>query len=94
MVSDFHQSAFVIQQPTAPAIVSGNSVVSDNEQAVIVLIDGKPADIGDNKLTPAAEQKSHRLLFSNGLQHFDLLAQLTGSKDDRYNSTPQSIEDR
>lgn len=50
-VSRFHKAAFVIQKPPTPAQVSRNTVVSDNPQDAILLINGEAAEVGDNKLT-------------------------------------------
>jgi hypothetical protein len=54
-VSQFHKAAFVIQKPPTPAYVASNTVVSDNPQDVVALLDGKESNAGDNKLTPTAK---------------------------------------
>lgn len=52
IVSHFHQTAFVIQKARAVPHVSGNAIVSDNPQDVVVRIDGESSNPGDNKLVP------------------------------------------
>ena len=54
IVSHFHQTAFVIQKGRG-AQVSGNAVVTDNPQDIVVSIDGQASNAGDNKVVPVPQ---------------------------------------
>ena len=59
-IEDFHQSAFVINAPSKPPIISGNVAVSSDRQVQVGLLDGKPVDGSDNRvesLMAAAPQR-------------------------------------
>lgn len=51
-VKKFHKAAFVIQKPTAPVQIRGNTAVSGNPKDVVVLIDGEASSERDNELAP------------------------------------------
>ncbi|MCA9119114.1 MAG: right-handed parallel beta-helix repeat-containing protein [Planctomycetales bacterium] len=48
-VSQFHKAAFVLQQPTARAIIAGNQIFSGDEKDVTLMVNGKPIEDGENE---------------------------------------------
>lgn len=49
-VSNFHNAAFVIQNPNTPVEVNGNTAISKNPKDNVILLDGKAMTIAGNEL--------------------------------------------
>ncbi len=49
-VNNFHNAAFVVQQPTSPADIYGNVAISKDPKAKVIRIDGATGVVADNKL--------------------------------------------
>lgn len=57
-VSNFHNAAFVIQKPSVPADVYGNTAVSKNPQDVVVSLEGESGVVKDNDLKATIDEDS------------------------------------
>lgn len=57
-VHKFHRAAFVIENPTSPADVIGNTASSDNAGSKVVSISGLTGVVADNKLTLKSEAEA------------------------------------
>lgn len=51
-IKDFHKTAIVINKPSQPPVIHGNSAVSSNQQANVATIDGVPVEENKNNLNP------------------------------------------
>lgn len=56
-VSQFHKAAFVIQKPSTPANVYGNTAVSADASAKVVTIDGEAGIVENNDLVSDSDEK-------------------------------------
>lgn len=59
-VKDFHQSAFVINAPPKPPVITGNIAVSSDRNAQVGKVDGQPVDAGDNRVEQPSVSKPNR----------------------------------
>ncbi|MDA0284244.1 MAG: right-handed parallel beta-helix repeat-containing protein [Planctomycetota bacterium] len=59
-ISDFHQVAIVISQPSESPIISDNTVVSLDQKAQIATINGVPAGVGNNQLDRPSQTDQKR----------------------------------
>ena len=59
-IKDFHQTAFVINAPSKPPVITGNVAVSSDQQAQVGKLDGKSLDAGDNRVEPPASETPQR----------------------------------
>ncbi len=49
-ISNFHRTAIVINKPSKPPVVTGNSAVSADQKAEVVTVDGMPVEAGNNRV--------------------------------------------
>ncbi|MCH9654725.1 MAG: right-handed parallel beta-helix repeat-containing protein [Planctomycetes bacterium] len=54
-ISKFHGAAFVIQQPTSPANVFGNTAISNNPKDQVLKLDGEAGIVNNNNLKPTTD---------------------------------------
>lgn len=59
-VKDFHQSAFVIDAPSKPPVITGNIAVSSDRNAQVGRVDGQPVGVGENRVEQPSDSKPSR----------------------------------
>jgi hypothetical protein len=57
-VSEFSRTAFVVNQPSAPANVFGNTAISNDPDAQVVLIDGEEGIVAGNQIQPESKPEA------------------------------------
>ena len=54
-VTRFHNSAIVVERPSRPADVYGNTAFSEDSTAKVVALKGKAGQVANNRLAPPGE---------------------------------------
>lgn len=59
-ISSFHKTAFVINKPSQPPFVTGNTAFSADQKALLATIDGEPVETGYNRVQKTSDSKPTR----------------------------------